>query len=58
MSSSYCAWGEKERNGRKYMGMYRITYIVDELGKILKVWPKVKPANHGEEVLASIKHGQ
>ena len=58
MSSSYYAWGEKERNGRKYMGMYRITYIVDELGKILKVWPKVKPANHGEEVLASIKHGQ
>ena len=57
MSSSYCAWGEKERNGRKYMGMYRITYIVDELGKILKVWPKVKPANHGEEVLDSIKHG-
>ena len=57
MSSSYCAWGEKERNGRTYMGMYRITYIVDELGKILKVWPKVKPANHGEEVLDSIKHG-
>ncbi len=57
MSSSYYAWGEKERNGRTYMGMYRITYIVDELGKILKVWPKVKPANHGEEVLDSIKHG-
>ena len=57
MSSSYYAWGEKEWNGRKYMGMYRITYIVDELGKILKVWPKVKPANHGEEVLDSIKHG-
>ena len=57
MSSLYYAWGEKERNGRKYMGMYRITYIVDELGKILKVWPKVKPANHGEEVLDSIKHG-
>ena len=57
MSSSYDAWGEKERNGRTYMGMYRITYIVDELGKILKVWPKVKPANHGEEVLDSIKHG-
>ena len=58
MSSLYYAWGEKERNGRKYMGMYRITYIVDESGKISKVWPKVKPANHGEEVLASIKHGQ
>ena len=57
MSSLYYAWGEKERNGRTYMGMYRITYIVDELGKILKVWPKVKPANHGEEVLDSIKHG-
>ena len=55
MSSRYCAWGKKERNGRKYVGMHRITYVVDESGTIFKVWPKVKPNNHGEEVLAAIK---
>ena len=57
MSSSYYAWGKKERNGRKYMGMHRITYVVDESGTIFKIWPKVKPNNHGEEVLAAIKFG-
>ena len=57
MSLSYYAWGEKERNGRKYMGMLRITYVVDELGAICKVWSKVKPNDHGKEVLAAIKFG-
>ena len=57
MSLSYYAWGEKERNGRKYMGMHRITYVVDELGSICKVWSKVKPNDHGKEVLAAIKFG-
>jgi peroxiredoxin Q/BCP len=39
------------------MGMLRITYVVDEEGKILRVFPKVKPENHGKEVLDTIKLG-
>jgi peroxiredoxin Q/BCP len=39
------------------MGMHRITYLINEHGRVAKAWPKVKPDNHGEEVLAAIKGG-
>ncbi len=55
MAMEYGAWGEKKNYGRTYMGMRRITYLIDERGKITKVWPKVRPDEHGEEVLAAIK---
>ena len=55
MAVEYGAWGEKKNYGRTYMGMRRITYLIDETGKVAKVWPKVKPDEHGEEVLAAIK---
>ena len=55
MSEDYGAWGEKKNYGRIYMGMHRITYLIDEYGKIAKVWRKVKPDNHGEDVLAAIR---
>jgi peroxiredoxin Q/BCP len=51
----YGAWQEKSMYGRKYMGIARITYIIDEKGKIAKVYEKVKPATHSEEVIAAIK---
>ena len=57
MSMEYGAWGEKKNYGRTYMGMHRITYLIDEGGRVAKVWPKVKPDNHGEEVLAEITGG-
>lgn len=47
----YGAWGERSFMGRKYMGTARITYLVDEQGKILKVFPKVKPEEHAKEIL-------
>ena len=51
----YGAWQEKSMYGRKYMGIARITYIIDENGKIAKVYEKVKPAVHSAEVIAAIK---
>ncbi|NTW84400.1 MAG: peroxiredoxin, partial [Chlorobiaceae bacterium] len=48
---AYGVWGLKKFMGREYMGTNRITYLVDEQGVIEKVWPKVKPAGHAEEVL-------
>jgi len=39
------------------MGMHRITYLIDERGRVAKAWSKVKPDNHGGEVLAAIKAG-
>ena len=47
----YEAWGEKSMYGRKYMGIFRSTYVIDEKGKILKVFSNVKVPGHVEEVL-------
>lgn len=52
---AYQAWGEKKMYGKTYEGVIRSTYIIDEDGRIAKVWPKVKPAAHGEEVLAALQ---
>ncbi|MSR85957.1 thioredoxin-dependent thiol peroxidase [Candidatus Woesearchaeota archaeon] len=47
----YQAWGEKSMYGRKYMGIFRTTYVIDEQGKILKCFENVKVPGHVEEVL-------
>jgi peroxiredoxin Q/BCP len=51
----YGAWGEKKMYGKTSMGIIRSTFIIDEQGKIAKVFPKVKPENHSQEVLAALK---
>jgi thioredoxin-dependent peroxiredoxin len=51
---AYGVWGEKSMYGRKSMGTHRVTYLIDEKGKIAAVWPKVKPDGHAEEILAAI----
>lgn len=43
-------WVEKSMYGKKYMGIERSTYLVDESGKVAKVWRKVKPEGHAKEV--------
>ena len=47
----YGAWGEKKMYGRTFMGIIRSTFVIDEEGKIVKVFPKVRPKNHSQEVL-------
>ncbi len=54
VAEMYGAWGEKTMYGRTYMGILRSTFIIDEEGKIVTVFPKVKPKNHSEEVLAAL----
>jgi peroxiredoxin Q/BCP len=51
---AYGVWGEKSMYGRKYMGTHRVTYLIDEKGKIAAVWPKVKPDGHADEILEAI----
>jgi peroxiredoxin Q/BCP len=51
MIQQYGAWGEKKMYGKTYEGVIRSTYVIDEDGKIAKVFPTVKPAEHGAEVL-------
>ena len=55
MVNDYGVWGLKKFMGREYMGTNRMTFIVDPKGKIAKVYPKVKAAVHGDEVLGDLK---
>ena len=52
---AYGAWGEKNMYGRKYFGINRMTYIIDEKGIVSHVWKKVTPKNHAEEILVALK---
>lgn len=51
---AYGVWGEKSMYGRKYMGVERTTFVIDEEGVITKVLPKVKPAEHVDLVLSAL----
>jgi len=51
VSNMFGVWAKKKFMGREYMGVLRSTFLVDEKGKIFKVYPKVKPAGHSKEVL-------
>ena len=51
----YGVWVEKSMYGRKYMGVTRTTFIIGKDGKIKKIFEKVKPEGHEEEVLAALK---
>ena len=49
-------WVEKSMYGKKYMGIERSTFVIDEQLKILKIWRKVKVSGHVEEVLDFVKN--
>ena len=50
----FSVWVEKSMYGKKYMGIQRSTFLIDQNCKILKTWPKVKVPNHATEVLDTI----
>ncbi len=52
-ANAYGVWVEKSMYGRKYMGLERATYLIDESGIISKIWRKVKVTGHASEVLAA-----
>jgi peroxiredoxin Q/BCP len=54
IAEAYGVWKEKSMYGRKYMGIERSTFVIDEQGKIAKVFAKVKPEGHAAEVLESL----
>lgn len=51
IAEAYGVWGEKKFMGRTYMGVHRTTFLIDEKGKIKKIFEKVKPEDHAREVL-------
>ncbi|MEO6868966.1 MAG: redoxin domain-containing protein, partial [Ginsengibacter sp.] len=47
----YGVWGEKNLYGRKYMGLFRTTFLINENGVITKIFKKPKSKIHSEEIL-------
>jgi thioredoxin-dependent peroxiredoxin len=50
----YGVWGEKNLYGRKYMGLHRTTFLIDEKGVIVKIFRKPKSKIHSEEILRAL----
>jgi len=55
MIRAYGVWKEKSLYGRKYMGIERTTFLIDEKGKISKIFHKVKVDGHYEAVLGELE---
>ena len=55
VSQLYGVWKEKNYYGKTYMGVNRETFLIDKDGIVRKVWPKVKAAEHAQEVLEAIE---
>ena len=56
IAEAYGVWGEKKFMGRTYMGVHRTTFLIDEKGKIKKIFEKVKPEDHAREVLEAFAY--
>ena len=48
---AYDVWVEKNMYGRTYMGIQRATFLIDSIGTIQEIWPKVKVKGHAQAVL-------
>ena len=54
MLKSYKVWALKKFMGKEYMGILRVTYIIDKQGKIARVYDKVKTKTHAQDILSDI----
>ena len=52
---AYGVWVEKSMYGRKYMGIERATFLIDEQGVLKEIWRKVKVPGHAEAVLEAVR---
>jgi thioredoxin-dependent peroxiredoxin len=55
IADAYGTYGQKKFMGRTYMGVNRMTFLIDEKGKIKKIFEKVKPDEHANEVLEAFR---
>jgi peroxiredoxin Q/BCP len=54
VAEAYGVWGLKKYMGREYMGVERTTFVIGADGVVTKVFEKVKPATHADDVLAAL----
>ena len=57
MAEAYGVWVEKRMYGRTYMGIERSTFLIDEEGRIARIWRKVRVKGHAEAVLDALTGG-
>jgi peroxiredoxin Q/BCP len=55
LAEAYGVWGEKSYAGKTYMGVERSTFVIDADGNVAKVFRKVKPAEHTDQVLEALR---
>lgn len=55
VAEAYGAWGKKKLYGREYEGVLRSTFLIGPDGRIEKIYRKVKPAGHADEILADLE---
>jgi len=55
LCKDYGVWKKKMNYGKSYMGIERSTFLIDEKGKVARVWRKVRVASHVDEVLDAVK---
>ena len=51
---AYGVWKEKSMYGKKYMGVERTTFVIDEEGRVARIFPKVQVDGHYDEVLGAL----
>ena len=55
VAEAYGVWAEKSMYGRKYMGILRSAFLVDDKGKLKEVWYKISPADTPKNLLAALE---
>lgn len=54
VAEKYGVWGEKSMYGRKYMGIIRSAFLIDEKGKVIEAWPKISPKDTPKNLLKAL----
>jgi len=54
VAEEWSTWGEKSMYGKKYMGIVRSAFLIDEKGKILEAWYKISPKDTPKKLLAAL----
>jgi peroxiredoxin Q/BCP len=57
VAEAYGVWVEKNMYGRKYMGVQRSAFLIDEAGKVTEAWPKISPKDTPTKLLAALDGG-
>ena len=55
VAEAYGVWAEKRLFGHRYWGIVRTTFVIDRDGRVAKVFEKVKPEGHAEEVAEAVR---